>query len=252
MKLKMLFFSKLKMLFSAVFLIALTLSQVHATCSRRQPTPPQECRQLSQREMHTNYIKCFVDRHFNMSINVEVNDYGIFTSRANQVLNSDDFVSAFDDITSDRCEVDRLQPKNKYWQYVCDYSPTRIPQITWSVECHQEYNPCRNKSIECVCDNTGPLKETSTCSDGVKRILDCTGVCADDEDSCIATYSIAQEWKEFNTTVTYLELSSSGTEFLKSCKVTPMEVYLGSKWQLRREQVAVACTCEEQRPVLCM
>ena len=244
-----------KILMVGVFLAILgNLSSVYATCSRTLPpplstSPPPQCHQLSQREMQTNYIKCFVDRHFDMSINVVVDDYGIFTSRANQVLDSNEFVSSFDSMVRDNCLTDRLQPRNKYWQYVCDYSSQRIPQTRWSVECHQNYNPCRNKTIECVCDNTQTLKETSTCSDGVARTLDCTGACSDDEESCIATYSIAQEWREVNTTMMYLELST-GAEFLELCKVTPMEVYLNSKWKLSREQVTVACTCEEQWPVL--
>lgn len=237
--------------FLGVFLAASgTLSLVHATCNRSVPSSsPLECRQLSQKRMQSEYIQCFVDRHFDMSINVEVNDYSIFTSRANEVLDSDEFVNSFDEMVKENCLSDSLQPKNKYWQYVCDYSPLRIPQTKWSVECHQDYNPCRNKTIECLCNNTQPLKETSTCSDGIDRTLSCTGACPDDEASCYATYSIPQEWKEVNTTVMYLKLSS-GTEFLESCKVTPMEVYLSSKWQLRREQVTVACTCEEQSAIL--
>ena len=237
-----------------VFLATLgNLSPVYATCSRTPPPPPStssppDCRQLSQREMQTRYINCFVDRHFDMSINVEIEDYGIFTSRANQVLDSNEFLNSFDSMARDNCLRDRLQPKNKHWQYVCDYSSQRIPQTRWSVECHQNYNPCRNKTIQCLCDNTQFLKETSTCSDGIARTLDCTGACSADEDSCFATYSIAQEWKEVNKTTMYLELIG-GVEFLELCKVTPMEVYLNNKWKLRREQVTVACTCEEQLPV---
>ena len=228
---------------------------MQSTCNRSPPHPsppssPAECHQLSQRDMQTNYIKCFADRHFDMSINVEVDDYGLFTSRANQVLNSNDFVSSFDELVRDSCQSDRLQPRDKYWQYVCDYSMQRIPQNRWSVVCHNGYNPCRDKVITCLCDNTQQdVKETSTCSDGIPRTLDCTGACSESASSCDATYSIAQEWTEVNTTAIYLELSG-GIEFFETCEVTPMEVYLSNTWKLRREQVTVACTCEEQQPVL--
>ena len=185
-----------------------------------------------------------------MAINVEVADYAILTSRANQVLDGNEFVSAFDEIAYDDCRSDRLQPRNKYWQYVCEYDMQRIPQNRWSVECHHNYNPCRNKTITCVCDNTlEGVKETSTCSDGVPRRLDCTGSCSEDEDTCDTTYTITQEWREVNITMMYLELSN-GTDFIEMCKVTPMEVYLSNTWKLKREQVTVACTCEEQLPIL--
>ena len=201
--------------------------------------------------MQTDYIKCFADRQFDMSINVAVDDYSIFTSRANQVLDSDDFVRSFDELVHDNCLWDRLQPKNKYWAYVCDYSTKRIPQTRWSVECHQDYNPCRNKTITCTCNNTaarGRVKETGACSDGVPRRLDCTGGCSEGEASCEVAYAIQQEWTGVNVTTMYLELSREGAAFFETCKVTPMEAYLGNSWRLRGEKVTVACTCEEQQP----
>ena len=223
------------------------MSLVSGRCLNRTPPPPQE--NILSQELQTEYIRNFTDRNFKMSLNVEVDDYGIFLSRANEVLNSDEFVSSFDDIVRDNCSVDRLQPSNKYWEYVCNYSPQRIPQIKWSVKCRNQSNPCSTKTVTCMCDNSGPVKETSTCSDGIPRTLDCTGACSPDQASCNATYSIAQDWREVITTVMYLELSS-GQQLLESCKVTPMEVYLSSKWQLQREQVATACTCVEHQPIL--
>ena len=215
-----------------------------------QPTSAPECRQLSQREMQTSYLKCFTDSQFQMSLNVAVDDYGLLASRANQVLDSDEFVSSFDQLVNDNCLTDSLQPKNKYWKYVCDYDMRRIPQTSWSVECHQDYNPCREKRITCTCNSNqeGPRMETSSCSDGVPRTLDCTGACSEEETSCEATYSIAQEWKEVNVTTMFLELEG-GSELLAGCKVTPMELFLSHSWRLSRRMVAVACTCEEQQPI---
>ena len=225
-------------------------SSTESSSSTSHTSPLEECQQLTQREMHTKYIKCFADKQFDMSLNVIVDDYGIFTGRANQVLDSDDFVSSFDALIDDNCLWDSLQPKNKYWQYVCDYSMLRIPQVRWAVECHHDYNPCRNKTVTCTCDNSADqdVKETGLCSDGIIRRLDCTGVCLEEEASCEVSYTIPQEWTSVNITTLSLELTSNGAEFLEKCKLTPMEVYLGNSWRLRREQVTVACTCEEQQP----
>ena len=240
---------------------------VEATCSSRTsnqyssssnsnaipPSSPPDslpgCHQMSQREMQTSYLKCFMDSRFQMSLNVAVDDYGILASRANEILDSNEFVNSFDQLLNDNCLSDSLQPKNKYWKYVCDYDLGRIPQISWSVECHTEQNPCRQKTITCACsENQEGQMETNTCSDGVPRKLDCTGACSELENSCEATYSIAQQWKEVNVTTVFLELEGS-TELLDRCKVTPMELYQSNRWRLRRQKVTVACTCEEQQPV---
>ena len=213
------------------------------------PSLPEECPQLSQQEMQTSYIQCFANAQFKMSINVAVDDYGVLTSRANQVLDGNEFVSSFDELVSENCLTDSLQPKNKYWKYVCDYNANQIPQTSWSVECHQDYNPCREKMVTCTCNhNNQGISETSVCSDGVPRTLDCTGACLEEEETCQATYSIQQEWTEVNVTTMFLELDG-GEEFITSCKATPMEVYLSNKWRLGHRKVTVACTCEEQEPV---
>lgn len=217
--------------------------------SQQTPTSPPECHQLSQREMQTSYLKCFMDNHFQMSLNVAVDDYGLLASRANEILDSNEFVNSFDQLTNDNCLSDSLQPRNKYWKYVCDYDKHRIPQITWSVQCYHEDNPCRQKTITCTCsENQEGEMETTSCSDGVPRKLDCTGACSEQEESCEANYTVAQEWREVNITSIFLELEGS-TELLDRCKVTPMELYQSSRWRLRRQKVTVACTCEEQQPV---
>ena len=185
-----------------------------------------------------------------MSLSVAVDDYGVLASRANEILDSNEFVNSFDQMVNDNCLSDSLQPKNKYWKYVCDYDLRRIPQISWSVQCHTEQNPCLGeKTITCKCrENQEGEMETISCSDGVPRKLDCTGACSSTEESCEANYSIAQQWKEVNVTTVFLELEGS-TELLDRCKVTLMELYQSNTWRLRRQKVTVACTCEEQWPM---
>lgn len=231
------------LLLAAVLLDLSLFPLVHSeSCLEEARNTSPRC-ELSQKTMQREYIQCLANTQFNMTIGVEVKDFEIMLSKANEIFNPNEFDDTIESISTQNCSKDILQPRYKYWSYQCHYNPRRIPQNKWFVECHKKLNPCRNKTVECLCDNTRSPKETSTCSDGVNRKFRCT--CPPGEPSCSVTYTIAQDWREVYHKSIYLELGSS--EPLDTCsKVSPMELYLSNKWHLKQEKVAVACTCIEQ------
>lgn len=235
------------LLLAAVLLALCFFPLVHSeSCLEEARNTSARC-EFSQKAMQMTYIQCLANTQFNMTINVEVEDYEIMLSKANEIFDPSEFVDSIESISSQNCLRDVLQPLYNYWSYQCQYNPRRIPQNRWFVECHNKLNPCRNKTVECLCDNTKSPKETSTCSDGVNRTLECS--CTPGESSCNNTYAIPQDWKEVYHKVIYLELG--GNQPLDTCsKVSPMEVYLSNKWQLKQEKLAVACSCIEREPIL--
>ena len=201
------------------------------------------CNELTQRKMQTHYILCLAQNDFNMTIRVDVKNYEVMLNKANEFFNHTDFNRPFESIIEQNCSKDKLQPRNKYWSYRCHYNPRRIPQNNWFVECHHQDNPCRNKTISCLCNNT--RRETSMCSDGTSRILQCT--CPTGEPYCNTSYTIAQKWGKVYHKMTYLELENDECLDVDG-RFSPMEVYMSNKWHLKQEWVPVACSCIEQAP----
>lgn len=223
------------------FLALSLLFLVQSQTSHQAVNRSSQCGELSQKAMQTQYIKSFIAEQFNMSINVEM-DYEAFMHKVNEFFSPSEFNEAFTVIAQENCSEDVLQPNGKYWEYHCDYNPRRIPQNRWYVQCHTAYNPCRNKTVHCSCNG----QDTGDCSDGIYRRLECS---CQNQTQCSVPYVIAQDWEEVRRNVMYMELDESQRLELNTCGlVSPMETYLSSKWKLKQERVAVACTCVEQRP----